>query len=135
MSGLVVRDTRESVCCAAPAALFDAGDNAASGPSKRAVMAGVNDQGIELARRMGTGLYSRLLMVGFFDDRADIRANSQMPVLGSLKDLPRFAKDNNIDVIYISLPMQSQPRMLALLDELRDTTASIYSFLTYSSPT
>jgi hypothetical protein len=29
-------------------------------------------------------------------------------------------------VIYIALPMASQPRILKLLDELRDTTASIY---------
>jgi putative colanic acid biosynthesis UDP-glucose lipid carrier transferase len=31
-----------------------------------------------------------------------------------------------VDLIYITLPMASQPRILKLLDELRDTTASIY---------
>jgi putative colanic acid biosynthesis UDP-glucose lipid carrier transferase len=29
-------------------------------------------------------------------------------------------------VIYIALPMASQPRILKLLEDLRDTTASIY---------
>ena len=29
-------------------------------------------------------------------------------------------------MIYIALPMASQPRILKLLEELRDTTASIY---------
>jgi putative colanic acid biosynthesis UDP-glucose lipid carrier transferase len=29
-------------------------------------------------------------------------------------------------VIYIALPMASQPRILRLLEDLRDTTASIY---------
>ena len=98
------------------------------GAPKRAVVAGVNEQGIELARRLGSGLYTRLLMVGFFDDRADKRVKSQhtYPLLGKLQELPRFANDNNIDIIYISLPMHSQPRILALLDGLRDTTVSIY---------
>ena len=35
-------------------------------------------------------------------------------------------KSHHVDLIYITLPMASQPRILNLLDELRDTTASIY---------
>ena len=37
-----------------------------------------------------------------------------------------YARAQRIDVIYIALPMASQPRILRLLEELRDTTASIY---------
>ena len=33
---------------------------------------------------------------------------------------------HRVDLIYIALPMASQPRILRLLEELRDTTASIY---------
>jgi putative colanic acid biosynthesis UDP-glucose lipid carrier transferase len=46
--------------------------------------------------------------------------------VGKLAELPVYARDNQVDHIYISLPMASQPRILTLLDELRDTTASIY---------
>src|SRR6185295_456428 len=35
-------------------------------------------------------------------------------------------KAHRVDLIYITLPMASQPRILALLEELHDTTASIY---------
>jgi putative colanic acid biosynthesis UDP-glucose lipid carrier transferase len=35
-------------------------------------------------------------------------------------------KTHRIDLIYIALPMASQPRILRLLEELHDTTASIY---------
>ena len=35
-------------------------------------------------------------------------------------------KRHRIDEIYISLPMASQPRILTLLEDVRDTTASIY---------
>jgi putative colanic acid biosynthesis UDP-glucose lipid carrier transferase len=97
------------------------------GPPERAVVVGVNEQGIELARRMGEPA-TNLRMVGFFDDRPDeyLEGPHHYPVLGKLQDLPRFANDNNINVIYISLPMVHQPRIQRLLDGLRDTTASIY---------
>ena len=35
-------------------------------------------------------------------------------------------KTHPVDVIYLSLPMASQKRILTLLDGLRDTTSSIY---------
>jgi putative colanic acid biosynthesis UDP-glucose lipid carrier transferase len=47
-------------------------------------------------------------------------------VLGSLRQLPEFVKRHHVDVIYSALPMAPQPRVLELLESLRDTTASIY---------
>jgi len=98
------------------------------GQRRRAIVAGMNAQGLELARRMSDDPYSRTRVVGFFDDRGPARINAKddFPILGTLKGLPAFARDNPVDHIYISLPMASQPRILTLLDELRDTTASIY---------
>jgi len=95
---------------------------------RRAVIAGMNEQGIELVRRLGVDPYSRVRVVGYFDDRNRERTNQrgEHPMLGKISSLPRYVKDNQIELIYISLPMASQPRILTLLDDLRDTTASIY---------
>jgi putative colanic acid biosynthesis UDP-glucose lipid carrier transferase len=46
--------------------------------------------------------------------------------LGRIEELADYVKTHRVDLIYITLPMASQPRLLRLLDELRDTTASIY---------
>src|SRR5207244_11741905 len=46
--------------------------------------------------------------------------------LATLDRLADYARANRVDVIYIALPMASQPRILRLLEDLRDTTASIY---------
>jgi putative colanic acid biosynthesis UDP-glucose lipid carrier transferase len=46
--------------------------------------------------------------------------------LGSLSNLADYCRANRVDTIYIALPMASQPRILKLLEDLRDTTASIY---------
>jgi putative colanic acid biosynthesis UDP-glucose lipid carrier transferase len=98
------------------------------GHNRRAVIAGVNVQGLELARRLEIDPYSRATVVGFFDDRSHPRVESdhKYPVYGTISTLAEFAKHNNVDLIYIALPMASQPRIRALLDDLNDTTASIY---------
>jgi putative colanic acid biosynthesis UDP-glucose lipid carrier transferase len=63
-----------------------------------------------------------------FDDRRPDRRIKigEVPVLGRLDQLADYVKSHHIDLIYITLPMASQPRILRLLNELRDTTASIY---------
>jgi putative colanic acid biosynthesis UDP-glucose lipid carrier transferase len=98
------------------------------GQFRRAIVVGMNAQGMELAARLATDPYSHIRLVGFFDDRGDERVNqdSEHSLLGKISALPRFARENDIELIYISLPMASQPRILSLLDDLRDTTASIY---------
>jgi putative colanic acid biosynthesis UDP-glucose lipid carrier transferase len=95
---------------------------------RRAVIAGLNEQGVELAKRLASDPYLRVRVAGFFDDRSTERVNpnSEHTVLGRIAALPGFVKEKRVDIIYMSLPMASQPRILTLLDELRDTTASIY---------
>jgi putative colanic acid biosysnthesis UDP-glucose lipid carrier transferase len=99
-----------------------------SGGVRRAVIVGVNDQGLSLAARVTDNSYAGIKVVGYFDDRKAERLPeySPLPLLGNLIDLPGFVQRNGIQVIYLSLPMTTQSRIINLLDELRDTTASIY---------
>jgi putative colanic acid biosynthesis UDP-glucose lipid carrier transferase len=96
--------------------------------ARRAIIVGMNEQGKALAGRIRSTAYARIELTGFFDDRDRERLVSvdKLSRLGSLKDLPAFVKDNRVQLIYISLPMTSQPRILDVLNELKDTTASIY---------
>ncbi|MFZ1908328.1 MAG: undecaprenyl-phosphate glucose phosphotransferase [Burkholderiales bacterium] len=98
------------------------------GGPRRAVVAGMNEQGVELARRLAADMYSNVRVAGFFDDRANGRTDAvaDFSMLGRLSDLAEYVKRNHVDMIYLSLPMASQQRILTLLDALRDTTASIY---------
>ena len=101
---------------------------AASGGVRRAVIAGVNEQGMSLATRVAENRLAGVQVVGYFDDRHADRLPdySPVPLLGKLDDLPGYVQQADIQVIYLSLPMTTQGRILKLLDELRDTTASIY---------
>jgi putative colanic acid biosynthesis UDP-glucose lipid carrier transferase len=95
--------------------------------SRTAVVVGITDVGRQLGRRFQTDRWLRISLLGFFDDRGSERlGGGTEPCMGKLADLPVFAKERRIEAIFITLPMASQPRILKLLDELRDTTASIY---------
>lgn len=95
---------------------------------RTAVVVGVNDIGLRLAGQFHDNPYLTTRVMGYFDDRSGERLNKtgDLPVLGQFKDLARYVKAKNIDAIYLALPMASQPRILAMLDDLKDTTASIY---------
>src|SRR5687768_9571332 len=101
---------------------------AAEGMQKTAVIAGANDLGRKLAARLRADPLLGIRFAGYFDDRSPGRLQSIVPRenLGSLTALADYARANSIDVIYIALPMASQPRILKLLEDLRDTTTSIY---------
>jgi putative colanic acid biosynthesis UDP-glucose lipid carrier transferase len=92
------------------------------------VMIGANAVGIKFA-----GICDRIPnlfmhMHGFFDDRTDDRhpPNLRHPMLGKMSDIAAYVRAQNIKMIFISQPISAQPRIRKLLDELQDTTASVY---------
>jgi putative colanic acid biosysnthesis UDP-glucose lipid carrier transferase len=98
------------------------------GPTKNAVVAGLNEQGVAIAESLLSSEYSTTKCLGFFDDRTPDRLNNEnnFPIVGGLADIADYVKQNNVSVIYLSLPMSNQPRIIKLLDDLKDTTVSIY---------
>jgi putative colanic acid biosynthesis UDP-glucose lipid carrier transferase len=98
---------------------------AAEGLQKKAVIAGANQLGRRLAASLRAEPVYGVRVAGYFDDRAPNRIN-ETNVLGSIGALPDYVRTHDIEIIYIALPMASQPRILKLLEELRDTTVSIY---------
>ena len=98
------------------------------GPPLRAVVVGMNEQGCSLADRLTAASYAGIELVGFFDDRTPDRqfGSDRHRLLGRVSEIATFVKANRVQLIYLSLPMASQPRIKDLLDELKDTTASVY---------
>jgi len=91
------------------------------------VVVGVNDQACELTRRIEEDP-CRGKVMGYFDDRAAGRIDGGAPrrLLGKLEDVPEIVKSRGVDIVYIALPLTRDPRIVRLLDGLRDTTVSIY---------
>lgn len=98
------------------------------GPPRTAVIVGMNDQGFTLAQQITDLSYSGIELLGFFDDRSAERRGGQdkYRLAGRIDDLPAYVKKHRVQSIYLSLPMAARPRILQVLDGLKDTTASIY---------
>jgi putative colanic acid biosynthesis UDP-glucose lipid carrier transferase len=94
----------------------------------RVIVVGCNEIGVRLADQFDGNPFLGVRCIGYFDDRSPERIAqlNNRPLLGRLKDLAAYVKANRVDQIYLALPMASQPRILSLLDDLKDTTASVF---------
>ena len=98
------------------------------GKQRRVVITGINEVGLRLLREFESNPYLDTHVLGFFDNRSPERFGElgKVPMLGGMDDLADYVKKNGVEAIYLALPMASQPRILSVLDDLKDTTASIY---------
>lgn len=98
------------------------------GGTRRSVVVGANELGLKLADRIH---HQRSLMTrveAFFDDRGGDRCEPSLRnvIFGGIDDVAPYVAKQEIDLVYITLPMLNHPRVMDLVNSLRDTTTSIY---------
>jgi putative colanic acid biosynthesis UDP-glucose lipid carrier transferase len=108
------------------ALLFHLGDNLIV--RRTAVVVGMTDLGLRLAGQLRGDALLGIDVLGFFEARTGNRLpqGSHERLLGTPAELSGFVERNAVNVVYITLPMTRHPRILDLLDSLRDSTASVY---------
>jgi len=96
--------------------------------ARSVVVAGFNEVSLELVRRIQGSPEVCMSVHGFFDDRNEERLQLEpgQKLLGRLPELASYVKQHGISVIFIALPMRHVQRVMDLLNDLRDTTASVY---------
>jgi Undecaprenyl-phosphate glucose phosphotransferase len=95
------------------------------GAPRAAVIVGLTDMGRKLERVLTSNRLLHTRVLGFFEDRRGLPPNAGR-VLGSLAALPNYVRAHNVQQVYITLPITRDPQILALVDSLRDSAASIY---------
>jgi putative colanic acid biosynthesis UDP-glucose lipid carrier transferase len=97
---------------------------------RKFAIVGVNELGFQLARNLEALPEMGLTLAGFFDDRPEER-NPVIPAdvgrrIGTIQDLVEQTKMGVIERIYVTFPMRAESRIRGVLDQLSDTTASVY---------
>ena len=97
-------------------------------PKRNIVIVGANYLGSQLHKNISTDVFLQMNVVGFFDDRNPTRLPqpNKDTLIGRLDNLTDYVKANHVHVVYICLPLAGQARIKALIEELADTTVSIY---------
>ena len=105
-----------------------AGAGAGAGQPRSVVLVGANDVSLKFAATARADPHLSMHVHGYFDDRTEARQPADMvePMLGKMHDIANYVRAHQIKMIFISQPLSAQPRIRKLLDELQDTTASVY---------
>lgn len=97
-------------------------------PETKVVIVGGNHVARRFEQLINEGEAPGQRFVGYFDDRQAPRPGEwgAHQAIGRIDEVGDYVSTHHIDAIYIAMPMASQPRVVRLLNALRDTTASIY---------
>jgi putative colanic acid biosysnthesis UDP-glucose lipid carrier transferase len=96
---------------------------------RHAVVAGAGDLGVTLAKEVESTPWAGIEVVGFFDDKigpADNHEVAGKPVLGRISDIREYLMANDVDYVYVALPMRAEKKIFTLLRECRSLGARIY---------
>ncbi|MGF1560943.1 MAG: undecaprenyl-phosphate glucose phosphotransferase [Geminicoccaceae bacterium] len=96
--------------------------------TRNLVVVGAGEHGQRLVAHMNrVGDHSGTRLIGLFDDRKS-RVPSYVegyPVLGTLDDLLKFARNHPIDQVVIALPWDAESRLLAWIKKLRSLPVDV----------
>ena len=97
---------------------------------RTAIIIGNNELSKQLKSRIMADKEVAIELKGFFDDIASnksaLLAETSKALIGNLEQIADYVRQHAIDIIYITLPPSMHAQIMLLLDDLKDTTASIY---------
>jgi len=96
---------------------------------RHAVIAGAGPLGHRMAKQMEEIPWAGIEVVGFFDDKDETRkqlVEIDKPLLGRIGEIKDYLAVNDIDYVYIALPMRAEKKIFRILSECRDLGAQIF---------
>jgi len=100
------------------------------GKNKRhAIIVGAGELGIRMARELENIPWAGIEVVGFFDDKVGDKEKASSlnkPLLGRIEEVESFLRGEDIDFVYIALPMRAEKKIFGLLQGCRDLGAQIF---------
>jgi Undecaprenyl-phosphate glucose phosphotransferase len=89
---------------------------------RRAVIIGGGDEAARLIRGLAENMDRDIAICGIFDDRDDARSPPVVigvPKLGTIQELLTFAREAEIDMLIVALPLAADRRIRQILDVVR----------------
>ncbi|WP_417913601.1 sugar transferase [Candidatus Electronema sp. JM] len=95
---------------------------------RHAVVIGAGELGVRMAQQTEAIPWAGIEVLGFFDDKLEQKGHLAVnkPLLGRIRDLREYLMVNDIDYVYIALPMRAERKIFWILRECRDLGAQLY---------
>lgn len=96
--------------------------------TRTVAIVGCTELGRRLASAFETMPWLGYRMLGFYEDRVSKRGRTaqETRIVGNFETLYQDAQNGHVEIIYVTLPMKAEARIIKLFDRLADTTASVY---------
>ena len=97
---------------------------------RRAAFVGANEIAVRMTKIYAEHQWMGMNVLGIFDDRHATGENrisvEDTELGGSIDDLIKLARNCDVDIVYVCLPLAAEKRIKELIDLFSDTTVSIY---------
>ena len=99
--------------------------------TRRVAIVGATGLGVNLQKRLATDKFNGFVFSGFFDDRKlseeGRRVSGQsVKVVADIDSMIHLCRKGQIDVVYITLSLAAEKRIKKIVEELADSTVSVY---------
>lgn len=96
---------------------------------RHAVIAGAGDLGRNLLKEVESIPWAGIKVMGFFDDKIKEDEETEIigrPLLGDISQMNSYLENNDIDYVYIALPMRAEKKIFSILRNCRSQGARIF---------
>lgn len=94
---------------------------------RNVIIVGCTSVGLKLGNSLRKNHLAGMNLIGYFDDRSFERLGVEKnDLVGSFSDVAKYSNEKSIEQIFVCMPLLDIPRISGLLDDLKDTTASVY---------
>lgn len=92
---------------------------------RRVIIFGANELGLKLAETVQQALWTGFHVISFIDDQPKSATLQQIPVIKTPAKLMEFIEKENIDELWLALPLKEEARVKEILHTLRHLTLNV----------
>jgi putative colanic acid biosynthesis UDP-glucose lipid carrier transferase len=98
---------------------------------RQVVVAGAGSLGQKIVSRIRSAPWVGLEIIGFFDDNEQLQGQviNGIPVAGKLDDMEMYLQKEDIDQVWIALPLRAETRMKQLMKKILVSTSAEIRFV------
>jgi len=96
---------------------------------RHGIVVGAGELGQNLVKEIESIPWAGIEIMGFFDDKIQENDDVEImgkPLLGEISQINEYLQTNDIDYVYIALPMRAETKIFSILRDCRSLGARIY---------